>query len=61
MPPSDRANTRPSDLRSKSLKWAGSACPFKSYAGPPRVTGAWGAGGAHDALLKDTTNGSQRG
>ena len=25
------------------------------------VTGAWGAGGAHDVLLKDTTNGNQRG
>ncbi|WP_337760779.1 hypothetical protein [Dysosmobacter sp.] len=48
-------------MRSKSLKWAGFACPFESYAGFPRVTGAWGAGGAHDVLLKDTTNGNQRG
>ena len=61
MSPSDRAIARPSDLRSKSLKWAGFACPFGSYAGSPRVTGAWGAGGAHDVLLKDTTNGNQRG
>ena len=28
--------------------------------GSPRVTDAWGAGGAHDVLLNDTTSGNQR-
>ena len=36
---------RPSVSRSETLKWTGSARPFESNAGSPRVSGAWGATG----------------
>ncbi len=48
---------RPSVLQSKTLKWAGFARPFESYAGSPRVFGAWGAAGNIDNVMDGDLDG----
>ena len=48
---------RTSVLRSKTLKWTGSARPFEFNAGSPRVGGAWGATSNIDGVMDGDLDG----
>ena len=48
---------RTSVLRSKTLKWAGSARPFESHAGSPQAKGPWGAASNMDGAMDGDLDG----